>query len=125
MSALRIQLRRTKGWRMPPNTARVSRPGKYGNPFTIGCNPSEFSAALPTHCDTIEAVIACYRYFAETWIAITRGRWIEPLRGKNLGCWCRLCEAHRDGKPLDEDCLACAPCHVDPLGKLANAMDAA
>ena len=29
----RIQRRRTKGWRMPPNTAYVGRPTIYGNPF--------------------------------------------------------------------------------------------
>jgi hypothetical protein len=29
----RIQLRRTKGWRMPANTVKVDRSAKYGNPF--------------------------------------------------------------------------------------------
>lgn len=28
----RVQLRRTRGWRMPPNTVKVCRPGKWGNP---------------------------------------------------------------------------------------------
>lgn len=32
---VRVQLSRKKGWRMPPNTVRVSRPGPYGNPYTI------------------------------------------------------------------------------------------
>ena len=32
---IRIQLRRTKGWRMPENTVRVARPTKWGNPFPI------------------------------------------------------------------------------------------
>ena len=32
----RVQLRRTKGWRMPPNTVKVSRPSKWGNPFVVG-----------------------------------------------------------------------------------------
>jgi hypothetical protein len=31
----RIQLSRAKGWRMPENTVKVSRPGKWGNPFPI------------------------------------------------------------------------------------------
>ena len=31
----RIQLRRTKGWRMPPNTVKVDRTTRWGNPFTI------------------------------------------------------------------------------------------
>lgn len=29
----RIQLRRKKGWRMPPNTVKVDRSTKWGNPF--------------------------------------------------------------------------------------------
>ena len=31
----RIQLRRTKGWRLPPNTVVVSRPSRWGNPFLL------------------------------------------------------------------------------------------
>jgi hypothetical protein len=31
----RIQRKRTKGWRMPPNTVSVTRPGRWGNPYTI------------------------------------------------------------------------------------------
>lgn len=30
---VRIQRKRTKGWRMPPNTVAVGRPGYFGNPF--------------------------------------------------------------------------------------------
>ena len=29
----RIQLQRTKGWRMPPNTRKVDRSTRFGNPF--------------------------------------------------------------------------------------------
>lgn len=32
----RVQLRRRKGWTLPPNTVVVSRPGKWGNPFVVG-----------------------------------------------------------------------------------------
>lgn len=102
---IRIQLRRTKGWRVPPNTVKVDRTNKkYGNIFTIGCNPSEFSAALPPFCATIEEAVKCYRYYADTWMALTDGRWITPLRGKNLACWCKPGE----------------PCHADVLLELAN-----
>ena len=31
----RIQLKRVKGWRMPSNTVKVARPGKWGNPFMV------------------------------------------------------------------------------------------
>lgn len=30
---IRIQRSRAKGWRMPPNTIYVGRPGRFGNPF--------------------------------------------------------------------------------------------
>lgn len=29
----RIQLRRTKGWRIPPSTVVVARPSMWGNPW--------------------------------------------------------------------------------------------
>ena len=44
----------------------------------------------------------------------------EELAGKDLACWCGLCELHQDGKPLLEDCPYCERCHVDTLGKIAN-----
>jgi len=44
----------------------------------------------------------------------------RELRGKNLGCYCRLCERHKDGLPLGEKCRECEPCHVDPLLEVAN-----
>ena len=31
----RIQRRRTKGWRMPPNSVVISRPGEWSNPFRL------------------------------------------------------------------------------------------
>ncbi|MBF9653902.1 DUF4326 domain-containing protein, partial [Streptococcus pseudopneumoniae] len=38
---VRIQLRRTKGWRMPANTVKVDRTTIYGNPFRVGEDPSK------------------------------------------------------------------------------------
>lgn len=31
----RIQLSRAKGWKMPPNTVKVDRTTKWGNPFPV------------------------------------------------------------------------------------------
>ena len=31
-----IRLSRAKGWRMPPNTVKVDRTTKWGNPFIVG-----------------------------------------------------------------------------------------
>jgi hypothetical protein len=40
MTPKRIQLSRKKGWKMPPNTLSVARPGPWGNPFKVGKNLS-------------------------------------------------------------------------------------
>jgi hypothetical protein len=45
---------------------------------------------------------------------------VKPLRGKNLACFCSLCERHQAGKPFAETCPDCDPCHADPLGEAAN-----
>lgn len=31
-----IQLRRTRGWRLPPGAMSVARPTRHGNPFRVG-----------------------------------------------------------------------------------------
>ena len=75
---------------MPPNTVSVARPGKWGNPYRIGtCLIGDAEAAVMAY----RANLPLSRTFA------------EPLRGKNLACWC----------PLDQ------PCHADVLLELANA----
>jgi hypothetical protein len=45
----RVQLKRSKGFKMPPNAIYVGRPTKWGNPFRIGVDGSR------------EGVIAKYR----------------------------------------------------------------
>ena len=86
----RIQRKRTKGWRMPPNTVYVGRPTKWGNPFTV-----EEGIMTP------EEAVMCY--------GIYRLREVRPylgeLRGKDVACWC----------PLDAEW-----CHGDLLLRVAN-----
>jgi hypothetical protein len=81
MKPIRIQQKRTKGWRKPPNTVCVSRPSKWGNPFKV----EEHGRAK---------AIAMYR----TWLTRGDGQVlpVEELRGKNLACYCKadeLCHA--------------------------------
>ncbi|MFN3473525.1 MAG: DUF4326 domain-containing protein [Blastomonas sp.] len=101
---IRIQLRRTKGWRMPENTVSVARPTKWGNPYKVA--PAFESDGFKFPEVTPEIAVQCYR---ERYEAAMR-QWestraaMEELRGKNLACWC----------PLD------APCHADVLLELAN-----
>lgn len=106
----RIQRRRTKGWKMPPNTVYVGRPGYYGNPFTIGDRQVAAYAGRPPRDVTDAATaVALYRDMADAPAyhggALFRQRVQRELRGKTLACWC----------PLDQ------PCHADVLLELANA----
>jgi len=77
----RIQRKRTKGYKSPPNTIYVGRPSKWGNPF-----------------DTVEGfrkwVNACNHLST---IDIPRIK--AELRGKNLACWCP------EGQPCHADVL--------------------
>jgi len=92
---IRVQLRRTKGWRMPENTVSVARPGKYGNPFKIG----DFNVTNST-----DAVHLFRRWMVDRMVVGPTPPNIDALRGKNLACWC----------PLSR------PCHADVLLELAN-----
>lgn len=104
----RIQLRRTKGWRKPDNTVVVSRPSRWGNPWTIDM----YLADYPDASEVKRRSMATSDF--RGWLD---GRWdldadwpqrdrpnVTELRGKNLACWC----------PLDQ------PCHADVLLDLAN-----
>jgi hypothetical protein len=137
MTPRRIQRKRTKGWKMPENTVYVGRPTKWGNPFLterrsafecVELFKKTLSAKDSTDLgtkifgdkprdNTLGDLI-----FIEGLYRIGRGICgdIHELRGKNLACWCRLCEAHKDGKPRGVHCKDCAPCHVDPLLEIAN-----
>jgi hypothetical protein len=104
MKPCRIQLRRTKGWRLPTNTLIVCRPGKFGNPIRVGA-----VARIEVNGSMYDAQVTpaiAMEFFREYFAGVVR---TEPgildfLRGKNLACWC----------PLDQ------PCHADVLLELAN-----
>jgi hypothetical protein len=75
---------------MPPNTVKVSRPGKWGNPYRV----AEYGREL---------AVRNYRRRLEGMRAIGALD-LSELRGKNLACWCKPGE----------------PCHADVLLELAN-----
>lgn len=105
MSApVRIQLRRTKGWRLPENTVVVARPSKWGNPYRAGDCVIVGPLYRPRRFVVRDAVHAVRLY--RQWLRHQqRSEDVIPLlRGKNLACWC----------PLDQ------PCHADVLLELAN-----
>ncbi len=129
----RVQLRRTKGWRMPPGAIYVGRPTKWGNPFnfrpsdccwlalSFGCRGDingRLQASVLAYCDWLGTVeyergvtikagakkIDIGRRFQIKAPAPRVCEIVTELRGHDLACWC----------PLDQ------PCHADVLLEIAN-----
>lgn len=131
----RIQRKRTKGWKMPPNTVSVTRPGQWANPFRVGgyfriggqlggagafgalrCEwmerkiwkPSDEDRAVRegyTLIKSREHAVTWFRRLTDNWSAARRTECRRDLAGKNLACFCALDQ----------------PCHVDVLLEIANA----
>lgn len=128
MKPERIQLRRTKGWRMPENTVRVARPGPFGNKFRIGGHykrGGRLGGAGLIGALQMIYIEAADGYQDETYTTIKTNaeavewfRWYQAqrppaelqgdlahLHGKNVACFCKLSET----------------CHGDVWLELANA----
>lgn len=99
----RIQRKRTAGWRLPAGTISVTRPGRYGNPFKIGQQYKNPFGDEIYFTVTADNCLELFETYAKGRLAKDR-KWLEPLRGKDLACWCR------EG----------APCHADILLRLVN-----
>lgn len=108
----RVQRKRTKGWRLPPNTVCVSRPSFWGNPFHTGDRAADVAAykrcisRFPVPHENLATWQEAGGEVAALMVLAGPVRSVldKYLRGKNLACWC----------PLD------APCHGDPLLEIAN-----
>jgi len=109
MSPQRIQLRRTKGWRLPPGTKSVARPTRYGNPFRVVRLWHEWQAwdDLPAGplratedeatADAVEAFrLACGPDGPQEISSAD----LDALVGFDLACWCPL-----QGQPCHADIL--------------------
>ena len=128
MKPKRIQLRRSRGWRLPPETVNVARPTKWGNPWRVGdvlgCDMDE-SEDYRGSAAVITAELACALYRAAllspptSYVCHPDGRRtvitglasgvtavdvVRELRGRHLACWC----------PAER------PCHADVLLEVAN-----
>jgi hypothetical protein len=90
----RIQRKRTRGWRMPPNTVYVGRPTKWGNPYHIAGFVSREGAVRNYHIWLRERLVEDPHF-------------LDELKDKDLACWCRLDE----------------PCHADILLKFLSNME--
>lgn len=104
---IRIQRRRTKGWRMPEGAVYVGRPTFWGNPFAVGQD------GVASRQEAVDL----FRQYLTTGSAISPDGLVQPwnlgrligvvrrdLAGRDLACWC----------PLDQ------PCHADVLLAEAN-----
>lgn len=106
---IRVQLSRAKGWRMPANTVKVDRSTKWGNQIVVGSDrgigyrPWTAQDAVDQFRNDIEHEISPDRPDGSEPLSL------EPLRGKNLACWCKL------PKPGEPDI-----CHAAVLLELAN-----
>jgi hypothetical protein len=105
MKPQRIQLRRVKGWRMPPNTVKVDRSTRWGNPHPLDAYPAALSADEQRRLAQadFQADLEAGR------LGFTAADVRRELRGKNLACWCPL------PKPGEPD-----HCHAAVLLELAN-----
>ena len=95
----RIQRKRTKGWKMPPNTVYVGRPTEWGNPFRITDYQGQDYARRQFCVDDFREQVMHFD------AGFFRNHIRAKLVGKNLACWC----------PLNQ------PCHADVLLEIANA----
>ena len=104
--AERVQLKRTKGWRMPPDTVKVDRSTRFGNRH----NWQEWLEDARSLSHSLQSPAerkawACERALNAFEEDVRDGLVpdVSELRGKNLACWCR----------------PGAPCHADVLLELA------
>jgi hypothetical protein len=117
----RIQRRRTSGWRKPPNCVIVTRPSRFGNPFTQAKAIEHGYAETPETAR--EICVTAFRSWlrgSDTWwmgpkAEATRDRLLAALpqlRGMDLACYCPLPEP---GQPDH--------CHAVVLLELSNGPD--
>jgi hypothetical protein len=69
-----------KGVKLPDNTKKVDRSTKYGNPYKVGNKLGEF---------TREEALRLYEIYLD-FVVSKKLLDIEPLRGYNLACSCKL-----------------------------------
>lgn len=103
---IRIQRKRTKGWRVPKGAIYVGRPTRWGNPYRAGATVLGRSIRDPHEIVVRDAAHAVSLYRNDFLHHQQRSAdLVAELRGHDLVCWC----------PLDQ------PCHADVLLELANA----
>lgn len=136
---VRIQRKRTKGWKMPENTVCVTRPGPWGNPFDFRSADCCW-LALSYGCrgDRLGRLEASVRAFRDWVSPPPKGRkTVRIERGVSFGTekesvqigprfivgappTLKLIREKLRGKNLACFCPLDQPCHADVLLELAN-----
>lgn len=105
---MRIQRRRTKGWKMPADAMCVTRPGPLGNPFSTA---TAFRLWLLhgaiTVTELVQSEFLPFNQHANALLAMRRQQILQripELKGRRLACFCEI----------NSDC------HADLLIELAN-----
>lgn len=133
----RIKLSRQKGWRMPPDTVKVDRSTRWGNPWKVGApgrvlwlsGGHRLDSTCPVPISAEQAVDA----FTCWLIGYAIGPDLRPTRlnrDGNRAFWDHLSARRQTifshlwmlrGKDFACWCKPGAPCHADVLLALANA----
>ncbi|WP_282847187.1 DUF4326 domain-containing protein [Microbacterium oxydans] len=124
----RIWHSREKGWKLPPNTVKVSRRTKWANPFSARVRGGEDGQATMTRemfCDEYREWLTKETYLNRD----VDGRWVQM----SYSSYPSLLGIPYEGRPsLDEirtalrgkdlacDCHMSQPCHADVLLEIAN-----
>lgn len=98
---VRIQRKRSKGWRKPPDAICVTRQSVFGNPF-VGPDAAELFRL----------------WLADGRAWVSAGERLAFLAGRRAALLARLPELR--GKDLLCWCPPGSPCHADVLLDLAN-----
>ena len=103
MKPHRIQIKKTKGWKLPEDAVFVGEGTKWKNPHSFVGEldiPTGEIILPPDAREALQHVVDLYEYVVEDKHEEIK----SELKGKNIACSC----------PLD------LPCHGDVLLKIAN-----
>ncbi|MCB7128176.1 MAG: DUF4326 domain-containing protein [Candidatus Brocadiales bacterium] len=118
MTPQRMQRKRTRGYNMQAESLAlnglpavyVGRPTKWGNPFHVSDGDCDHPDCGPrSHPVTKEMAVKSHSDWVIGMLRV-EPTFLNPLRDKNLACYCPL---------IDEDGNAVL-CHADVLLELAN-----
>nr|WP_276976466.1 DUF4326 domain-containing protein [Ferrimicrobium acidiphilum] len=97
----RVRMMRSKGFRLPPNTKKVDRTTKAGNPYKLKDCICDLIKGKHGHSRSDS--VKLFREYARKRLE-KEPDWLEPWRRRNVACFCLVSEE----------------CHGDVVLDLAN-----